>query len=229
MAEGTMSLADIAAIGSGGMGHFGGGWMGAGLGLIGGLILASIFRGNGLFGGYGEGAPYATSNEVQRGFDNQNSMANQRETLSAVTAGTAQAVAATNQTFHDMLGALDSRYNELVRDVGAVQVTQAQILANQNECCCNTRLAIQENSSLTNANIAQSRYDAALANANTNAAIAAGFADLKQQMAQDKIESLNNRIQQLELAQATSSVVRYPTATTYSSGANPFCGCGCGY
>ena len=46
----------------------------------------------------------ATSNEVQRGFDNQNSMANQRDILAAVNSGTAQSVAATNQTFHDTLG-----------------------------------------------------------------------------------------------------------------------------
>ena len=89
-------------------------------------------------------------------------------------------------------------------------------------------MLIQEVNAGTNANIAQSRYDAALATANTNAAIAAGFADLKQTMAQDKIEALNNRIQQLELAQATSTVVRYPTMTTYNSGCNPFCNCGCG-
>lgn len=231
MAEGTMSLADIAAIGSGGMGHFGGGWMGAGLGLIGGLILASVF-GNGGFGFNGRGGygpQYATSNEVQRGFDNQNSMANQREILTAVTGAASQGIAATNQVFHDLVGYVGDKYNELDRDVLGVSASVQQAIANQNECCCNTRMAIADAVASTNANIAQSRYDAALANANTNAAIAAGFADLKQSMAQDKIAALNNRIQQLELAQATSSVVRYPTSTTYTSGNNPFCGCGCGY
>lgn len=34
------------------------------------------------------------------------------------------------------------------------------------------------------------------------------------------------RINQLELNQAVAGVVRYPSATTYTSGANPFCGCG---
>ena len=39
------------------------------------------------------------------------------------------------------------------------------------------------------------------------------------------------RIQQLELQAALCGVVRYPNATTYTAGANPFfggCGCGCG-
>jgi len=58
----------------------------------------------------------ATSNEVQRGFDNQNSMANQRDILAAVTNGTAQSVAATNQTFHDTISVLGDKYNEITRD-----------------------------------------------------------------------------------------------------------------
>ena len=160
-------------------------------------------------------------------------MANQREILTAVTNAAAQGVATTNQTFHDTLNALQDKYNEITRDIAAVQVAQAQALANQNACCCDTKMLIQEVNAGTNANIAQSRYDAALATANTNAAIAAGFADLNQTMAQDKIAALNNRIAQLELAQATSSVVRYPTTTAYTSGCNPFCncgnGCGCGF
>ena len=220
MTDGTMSLADIAAIGSGGM--HGGGLLGAGVGFIGGLILASVFGGNGLWGnrGFNNAIGYenlATSNEVQRGFDNQNSMSNQREILGAV-----------NQNFHDTLTVLQDKYGELARDIAAVQVTQAQALANQNECCCATKLLLTEQNALTNANIAQSRYDAALATANTDAKIAAGFADLKQTMAQDKIEAMAARISQLELAQATNNIVHYPTSTVYSSGCNPFCNCGCG-
>ena len=42
-------------------------------------------------------------------------MANQRETLAAVNAGTAQAVAATNQSFHDITSALGDKYTELQR------------------------------------------------------------------------------------------------------------------
>ena len=117
MSDGTMSLADIAAIGSGGMTH-GGGLLAGGVGLVTGLILASVF-GGGLFGnrGFNNAIGYenlATSNEVQRGFDNQNSMANEREILGAVNAGTAQSVAATNQSFHDLLGVIDNRYTSCI-------------------------------------------------------------------------------------------------------------------
>lgn len=104
------------------------------------LILLGLFNGNGFgFGnnGFANAIGYenlATSNEVQRGFDNQNQLANEREILSAVNSGTAQAVAATNQTFHDTLGIIQNRYDELARDISGLAVGQAQALANQNAC-----------------------------------------------------------------------------------------------
>ena len=170
-----------------------------------GLLVILFFLMSGGFGGFGANGGVATSAEVQRGFDNQNTIANQRETLSAVTAGTAQAVAATNQTFHDLLGALDNRYGEIVRDLNGIQVAQTQALANQNECCCNTLRAIDS-----------VKYENAQ---NTNKILEA--------MAQNKIEALQSKVQALELAQATTGIVRYPMASTYSAGFSPFCnGCG---
>ena len=82
MAEGNYSLADIAAaMGGNGMGGMGGSWLAI-------LFLIILFGGNGGWGNnFNNAIGYenlATSNEVQRGFDNQNSMANQREILSAV-------------------------------------------------------------------------------------------------------------------------------------------------
>lgn len=99
-------------------------------------ILALMWGGNGFFGGnrgYGYGTE-AVQADVNRGFDNQNLQAQTRDILSAVTNGTAQSVATTNQTFHDTVAVLSDKYNEIVRDVAAVQVGQANLLANQNEC-----------------------------------------------------------------------------------------------
>ena len=186
-----------------------------------GLLVILFFLMSGGFGGWGGNSQVATSSEVQRGFDNQNSMANQRETLSAVNAGTAQAVAATNQTFHDLLGALDNRYGEIVRDLSGIQVAQAQALANQNQCCCETKMLISETA-------AQNRYDA-LANTNAiNATIVASNQKVLDALAQNKIEALENKVAELQLANQLNSVVRYPTTTAYTSGCNPFCNCGCG-
>lgn len=224
MAEGNgYSLADIAAA-MGGNGSFGGGasWM-----MI--LFLFVLFAGgNGGFGwgnnGFANAIGYenlATSNEVQRGFDNQNSMANQRDILAAVNSGTAQSVAATNQVFHDLVGYVGDKYAELDRDVLGVSAAIQQSIANQNACCCDTKMLIQETA-------AQNRYDA-LKNTNDINAVTIGQTQkILDALAQNKIEALQGKIQSLELAQATSNVVRYPNGWTYNAGPSPFCNCGCG-
>ena len=79
---------------------------------------------------------------------------------------------------------------------------------------------------------AQNRYDALQ---NTNAVIANmnnGFNDIKATLAQNKIDALQSRIQQLELQAATGNTVKYPTSMSYDAGRSPFCncgGCGCGF
>ena len=185
------------------------------------LILLGLF--NGGFGGLGNNAAalgyenLATSNEVQRGFDNQNSMANQRDILSAVNAGTAQSVAATNQTFHDTLGIIQNRYDELARDISGLAVGQAQALANQNACCCETKQLIM-----------QSNYDGAMRDAATNANFTAQIQSVKDAIAQDKIEALQAQVNSLTLQTQLAGVVRYPMNTMYGVPSPCFGGCGCG-
>lgn len=192
---------------------------GSGGGLLFAILLIVLFMGGGAWGGNrGAFGTEAIQNQMQQGFDNQNTMANQRETLAAVNSGTAQAVAATNQTFHDMLGVFSDKYNEITRDISSLQVGQANMLANQNQCCCAVQRAID------GVNYANAQNTASI-NANTTAAMQ----KVLDAITENKIEALQSKINSLELAQATSSVVRYPTSYTYSAGQSPFCGgCGCG-
>lgn len=186
-------------------------------------ILALMWGGG--FGGFGNAGfanaigyqNLATQNDVQRGFDNQNSMGNQREILAAVTNGTAQSVAATNQAFHDNLNVIQDKYGELTRDIYGVSGQVAQVLANQNECCCNTLRAIDGVS-----------YNNALNTAAINSNLAAGFNSLREKLDQNKIDALQNRVNQLELREATGNTVKYPTTMSYTAGTSPFCNCGCG-
>ena len=171
------------------------------------LILIGLFNG----GWGGNSSTNTLDQDIQRGFDNQNLQAQTRDILSAVTAGTAQSVAATNQTFHDNLAAMQSLYNETARDIAGIAVGQAQILANQNECCCSTKMEI-----------AQNRYEAAMNTAAINANTTAQTQKILDAIAQNKIESLTAKINELELAQATSNVIRYPNAWTFPAN-NPFC------
>ena len=186
-----------------------------------GLLVILFFLMSGGFGGWGGNNGVATSNEVQRGFDNQNAMANQREILSAVTAGTAQSVAATNQTFHDMLGVFSDKYSELVRDIGGLSMAQAQALANQNECCCSTKMLISDTA-------AQNRYDALLNTNSINATILASNQKILDALAENKIAALESQVADLRLANQMAGVVKYPNGWTYTAGTSPFCNCGCG-
>lgn len=207
--------------------------MGAGDGFCGGgfiwaFLIFALLMGNGGWGGWGNGNgnSNAIQNDVNRGFDNQNSMANQREILSAVSNGTAQSVAATNQVYHDIVENANDKYMELQRDIAAVRVAQANTLANQNECCCSTKMAMMDGFERINANIAQSRYEAAM----NGAAQTQKILDVFQQ---DKIDALRGRVSQLELDRAMCGVVRYPNGMMYNAGQSPFCncnnGCNCGY
>jgi hypothetical protein len=198
---------------------------GSGLWLF--AILALMWGGG--FGGFGNAGfanaigyqNLATQNDVQRGFDNQNSMGNQREILAAVTNGTAQSVAATNQSFHDSLNVIQDKYGELARDIYGVSGQIAQVLANQNACCCDTKMLISETA-------AQNRYDA-LKNTNDINAVTIGQTQkILDAISQNKINDLEKQVSALQLQNAVSNVVRYPVASTYNAGANPFCSCGCG-
>lgn len=218
-----MSVADVAALSGGGLGGFGNGFEG----LIYLAVIASMFGGGFGWGnnGFANAIGYenlATSNEVQRGFDNQNLQAQTRDILTAVNSGTAQAVAATNQTFHDTVSTLQDKYGELSRDIAALAVGQAQNLANQNECCCSTKMLIQEKSADTDVQIATSKYETAMQMAQMEARLTA-------KMDANKIDELQNKVNQLELAQATSGVLKFPNQWSYGAGPFPpiFGGC-CG-
>lgn len=174
------------------------------MGIFGLLILLGILNG-GFGGGWGNGNgnSNAIQNDINRGFDNQNLQAQSRDILGAVSAGTAQTVAATNQNFHDSLAAMQGLYNETARDIAALGVGQAQLLANQNECCCSTKLLIE-----------QSKYE--------NALQMAGLEQrLTSKMDQNEITSLRDQIQQLQLAQATAGMLKFPSAWTYAGGVFP--------
>lgn len=195
-------------------------------GLIYLAVIAAMFGGFGFGGLGGNGAAamagnIATQNDVQRGFDAQNSAANQREILAAVNAGTAQSVAATNQTFHDTLGVLTDKYGELARDIAALAVGQQQSITNNMECCCGIKQLIAETSANTDAKIAEAKYE--------NAMNLAGLEQrLTSKMDANTIQQLRDKVGALELAQATSGMLRFPNQWTYGAGFFPpvFGGCG---
>lgn len=189
---------------------------GGGAGFWGFLILAMFLFGGSGFGGFGgnAGNTNAIQADVNRGFDNQNLQAQTRDILSAVTSGTAQSVSATNQTFHDMLTAFNDKYTELQRDIAGVSVAQAEALANQNQCCCNTLRAIDG-----------VNYNNAMNTASINANTTAQTQKILDAIAGNRMADMQNQINQLQLQSALSNVVRYPNSWAYNAGTSPFCNC----
>lgn len=248
LSGGGMSPADMAAVlrGNNGYGDAwgnGGNWWWIVI-----LFFAMMWGGNGWGNnGFQNAIGYenlATSNEVQRGFDNQNSMANEREILAAINSNSLQGMQNANMNTQYMAGMLNDKYNELQRDIAGVAMTQQGIMANQNDCCCSTKMLIQDNTAAINAGLAQNRYDEAMNTAAINAGIAQSRFDsamntsntiqaIKDEGAatrallqENKIEALQQKVQDLNLQAQLAGIVRYPMSTAYNAGFNPFCNCG---
>ena len=89
------------------------------------------------------------------------------------------------------------------------------------DCCCTTQRAIDS-----------VNYNGAINTAAINANTTAQTQKILDAMAQNKIDSLQAQVNQLQLQSAMCGVVRYPNATTYTSGISPFwnqpcCNTGC--
>lgn len=208
MGENGMTPADIAAVNGNGME---GGWGGM-IWLF--AILAMMGGGFGWNGNRGY-EQYATRDQVQNGFDTQNLQAQTRDILAAVNAASMAGVQATNQVYHDVVNYVGDKYDELQRDVAGLAVGQANLLAKENECCCSILRAIDG-----------INYNAAMNTASINANTTAVGQKILDAIMSNKMEAMQNRINQLELQNQLQGVVRYPNGWTYNAGNSPFCG-GC--
>lgn len=192
-------------------------------GFIWAFLIFALLMGNGGFGfGGGNGNSNAIQADVNRGFDNQNLQAQTRDILAAVTNGTAQSVAASNEVYHNLANNFSDKYGEIARDIAGVNAGVVQAIANQCQLNGDLKLQIAETGS-------QSRYDNAMNTAAINAVTTAQTQKILDALAQNKIETLQNKVNYLETQSLLGNVVRYPTATTYTAGGSPFCNCGVGY
>lgn len=194
--------------------------MDSGFGMFGFLILALLFLGggNGFGWGNGNGNSNALQADVNRGFDNQNMMAQTRDILGAVTNGTAQTIAASTANATNAINAIKDGNAGIIREFGNVETALSALSGKQSECCCNTLRAIDS-----------VNYNGAINTAAINATTTAQTQKILDALAQNKIQSLESQVSQLQLANAMAGVVKYPQAITYGAGPSPFCGCGLNY
>lgn len=248
-----MSPADMAAVlrGNNNYGYCNDGWGNNGVWWIIVLFFAMMWGGNGMWGnnGFQNAIGYenlATSNEVQRGFDNQNSMANEREILAAINTNAMQGITNANQNTQYVVGMVNDKYNELQRDISNTAMLEQQAIGNQQQCCCETKMLIKDNTAIIgskidqnryddalntaaiNGSIAQNRYEAAMNTANIIQAVKEEGAATRQQGMQDKMDAMQQRINDLNLQVQMAGVARVPMTATYNAGPYPFCSCGNG-
>lgn len=203
-----MSPADVAAMTRNNDVFGGSGFMG----IFGLLILLGIM--NGGFGGWGgNNQQYATREQVQNGFDALNSADSQRDILNAVTTAGTNGIAATKEAQYETISVMKDAQVALTRELGLVEAKGDSILAKLNECCCNI-LRGQD----------AIKYDALAHKNDIVERISAAERRISDQLSENKMAAMQQRINQLELNAALCGVVRYPTSATYDAGAWPFGG-----
>lgn len=206
MAENTgLSVGDVAAL-NGGFGGCGG-WEG----LIYLAVIASMFGGG--FGGFGfggGGTGAALNADMQRGFDTQNIQAQTRDILGAVNAGTAQTISASTQNAANAINAIKDGNANIIREFGNVETALAALSGKQQECCCNTLRAIDS----VNYNNA---VNTAAINANTTAQVQ----KVLDAFMGNRMADMQSQINSLQLQNALSGVLRFPSAWTFNGGVFP--------
>jgi len=197
--ENGLSAADVALLSK----DDGGMWGGSSMMWIFALL---ILAGGGFgFGNRGLGYEnYATSAEVQRGFDTQNLQAQTRDIMNTSTLNATNAI-----------NAIKDGNAALIREFGNVETALTALSGKQQECCCEILRAIDG-----------VNYNGALNTSAINANITAQAQKILDTITGNRMADMQAQINQLQLAQAMTGVVRYPLMTTFSSGCNPF-GCNC--
>ena len=198
MENGGLTASDVALLNNDGMGGWNGMiWLFAILALMGGG-----------FGGW-NGNGNNIDQDINRGFDNQNLQAQTRDILNAVTNGTAQTISASTQNATNAINAIKDGNAALIREFGNVETALTALGGKQQECCCETLRAIDG-----------VNYNSAINTASINATTTAQTQKILDAIQQDKIEGLQAQVSQLQLAQATNGMLKFPNSWTY--GAGPF-------
>lgn len=209
--NGGLSVSDVAALSGGGFGGFGNGFEG----LIYLAVIASMFGGGFGFGGFGGGnaaalTGMATQADMQRGFDAQNTMAQTRDILAAVTSGTAQTIAASTANATNAIEAIKDGNANVIREFGNVETMLQALSGKQQECCCETLRAIDG-----------VNYNSAINTAAINANTTAQTQKILDAIMGNRMADMQAQIQQLQLQNAMSGVLKFPSAWTYAGGYFP--------
>ena len=162
------------------------------------LVLLGIF--NGGFGGFGgNGNVNSLNADMQRGFDQQNTMYQTGNILTAVNNGTAQTIAASTQNASNAITAIKDGNASIIREFGNVETALTAMAGQNQQCCCEILRSIDASTYNTTTQI-QKVLDA---------------------IAGNRMADMQNQINALQLQNATANVLRFPNAWTYAGGVFP--------
>lgn len=204
METSPLSAADIAAVSKDN--DFGGGWMWI-------IVLFLFMYGNGWNRNAGNGAEPVTEAGLCNAM-NFNNLEN------AVGRMSDQQAAIARQTDNGICSLGYESLRNFAQTQQTVQGGDYALAQQMADCCCKT-----------NRNIDSVNYNAAMNTAAINENTTAQVQKVLDALCQGKIDALQAQVNQLQMQNALCGVVRYPSATTYSAGGNPFfggSGC-CGY
>ena len=190
----------------GGDGGFGLNGMG---GIFALLILLGLFSGG--FGGFGGNNNVNSLNaDMQRGFDQQNTMYQTGNILNAVTNGTAQTIAASTANAANAITAIKDGNASLIREFGNVETALTSLAGQMQNCCCDVKTQVM-----------QSDYNAAIRDAATNANFTAQIQSVKDLIQQNTIQNLRDQVDSLRDQVNFCGVMKYPTSWAYNAGVFP--------
>ena len=188
-----VSLADIAAVTDRDEGMFGGGTGGM---WIFALLILLLIGGGGFFGGNRGGYP-AGEPVTEAGLCNAMNFNNLENSVGRLNDNL-------TNTYIGLQNGMCQMGYETLKNFGTTQNQIAQ-------CCCETQRAIDG-----------VNYNGAINTAAINANTTAQTQKVLDAIQQNKIDSLQAQVNQLQLQSAMCGVVRYPNATTYTAGMNPY-------
>ena len=163
-------------------------------------LLILLFGGNGFGFGNSGYANALTQSDLQRAID-LNSIQNGQRDIEARVQEVGSELTSTIK---------DSSYNNL-SEIRDVQQAMNNGFASMQQCCCQTQRAIDS-----------VNYNLATESANIQANNTSNTQKILDAISANRIADMQNQINQLQLQNAMSGVVRYPNQTSYCSGANPF-------
>ena len=193
-----VSLADIAAVTDRDEGMFGDGTGGM---WIFALLILLLIGGGGFFGG-NRGVYPAGEPVTEAGLCNAMNFNNLENSVGRLNDNL-------TNTYIGLQNGMCQMGYETLKNFGALQSQVAQ-------CCCETQRAIDG-----------VNYNSAINTAAINANTTAQTQKILDAICTNRMNDMQNQINQLQLQSAMCGVVRYPNAITYNAGFSPFCNNGC--